>query len=129
MTPIKRFEALFDGKKIRMIRWDKYKYIYHDGHYIRERSCVHYERLYTLFNPDEKWELYEEPENLILLTPEDVGRRVRLKNGDVRIILAYLANKELWVISSVFSHRVACDKRGVSSEGPDDCDVYEVYRS
>lgn len=47
----------------------------------------------TLFRDDIEWELYEEPKPEIKLTPEMVGRKVRLRNGVIRILECYDPNE------------------------------------
>lgn len=101
MNVRERLQALLDGKKIRSQTWDK-------AHYIDINSnpfiSVHY-----LLAKDTEWELYENPiqqmptcpkilnEALgsgkttpkIKLKPEDVGKRVKLRDNSVYMITAY----------------------------------------
>jgi len=89
MTPIERFQALLDGKKLRLVTWDDYKYIHHDGHYVRDQGQAHFERLHRLFNPDEKWALYEEPKPEIKLTRGDIGKVILRSDDRYSVIIEF----------------------------------------
>jgi hypothetical protein len=82
-------QALLDGKKVRYYKWDKSEYIemYNvSTRLIDEDGDPHYWNLECY--DCSGWELYEE--SPVHLTPEDVGRRARLRNGNI-VLLTWCA--------------------------------------
>ncbi len=86
MTPIERFQALLDGKKICNPTLSAKFYQLSDKEDKTGPSCLLDDDgvdcdcdLHFLIDPDEEWKLYEEPKPEIQLTPEDIGKRVRLR--------------------------------------------------
>lgn len=80
------FQALIDGKKVRRADWKKDCYIYIiDNNVVDEGGDRFYPDLY----PDDEWELYQEPTDTLHITESDVGRAVRLRNGDITMITGF----------------------------------------
>ena len=82
-------QALLDGKKVRYKDWDPSEYVEME----KESTDIKDERGdpqgWNLECYDSSgWELYEE--SPIHLTPEDVGRRARLRNGNI-VLLTWCA--------------------------------------
>jgi hypothetical protein len=114
--------ALLDGKKVRYYKWDKSEYIEME----KESTSLTDEKgdiqAWNLECYDcSGWELYEEPS--VRLTPEDVGKRVRLENGD--IVLLTWCNKdgsEFASVSSVYG------RDGKDLSHVEKCSVKEVLK-
>ncbi len=92
LTPIERFQALLDGKKVRQKHWDEHIYwrlngiagVVNNDDYCVTATAGLFLDVYL-----DKWELYEEPKPEIKLTPEMVGKRVRLRFGGMEVLTRY----------------------------------------
>lgn len=102
MKPIERFQALIDGKRLRQANWPKNEFwekindvvmllkkgsksAYTKDEWTYE-LCGEIDTYIALFHEDIEWEFYEWSKPEIKLTPEMVGRRVKLRNGDLLIL-------------------------------------------
>jgi len=115
-------QALLDGKKVRYNKWDKSEYIEME----KESTDIKDERgdpqAWNLECYDSSgWELYEEP--LVHLTPEDVGKRVLLENGD--IVLLTWCNKDESEFASV---SIIYGRDGKDLSNIEKCSVKEVLK-
>jgi len=103
LTPIERFEALLGGKKIRVATWfNKFAYIefkYPHG-IVCEDSDVRNDFMGMLGSEDFQWEIYEEPKPEINLTPDDVGKRVKLRNGDITVVTSWRSESNTFCVDS-----------------------------
>lgn len=93
MKPIERIQALLDGKKIRRTDYGGREFVYLEDTKIipswNTALLTQTNVISSLLDRDLKWELYEEPEPEIKLTPEMVGKTVRLANQDLCILTTY----------------------------------------
>lgn len=92
MKPIERFQALLDGKKIRRTVWR-----------LAPDECLSTDDineirdlLDDLFDPDISWAIYQEPKDEIKLTPDMVGRKVRLRSRSIVLITRYNPELSFW---------------------------------
>ena len=94
-----RFEALLQGKKIKESDWRGGSYLC-----LTEKGIVN--SIDELGNTRDlgdslvNWVLVEEPE--IELTPEDVGRKMRFKNGDIYFIVGYSCKDNTFLIGTTW---------------------------
>jgi len=115
-------QALLDGKKVRYNKWDKSEYIEME----KESTDIKDERgnphVWNLECYDcSGWELYEE--SPIHLTPEDVGKRVLLENGD--IVLLTWCNKDESEFAGV---SIIYGRDGKDLSNIEKCSVKEVLK-
>lgn len=117
--------ALDEGKKVRKHLWNKGGYIYMKEDDIPaalydETDCEVDAENVDLFSSDTTWEIYEEEEkSKIELKPQMVGRAVRLRNGDVRVLEAYRKRFNSYHVGDN-PYAYKADGRSLSLENDDD---------
>ncbi len=117
MNVRERLQALLDGKKIRMRDWPEKEYLD-----INSNTFI---TIGTLLNSLMSWELYEEDTQKIQLKPQDVGKRVRLKDGQVSLLLH--SADCMWIGYARYKERLGqmvWDNRGKSSVH--EADIVEI---
>jgi hypothetical protein len=100
-------KALQDGKKLRKIEWPEGEYFVMD----KDGVFLHYDTpddahptLTSLFS-FKNLELYEEKPKIVI-TADDVGKRVRIKNGEVRLITGFNLDDTYPIITFARTHTV-----------------------
>lgn len=110
-------QRLIDGEKLCLPQWEPKRYVYINdkGKLVAEcgYSCYHAVNNLNEFIP------YTEP--IIALTPNDVGKRVRLRNGTVYLLLGKQGNRFI-------GYSISWDKQGRRCEEQmdEDFDIIEV---
>ncbi len=93
-------QAMLDGKKVSALHedWKEY-YIWwpENSKDLRTPKDSTFFPIIDLW--DWKWKIYVDSEPKILLTPEHVGRRVKIREGDIYLITGFKAKSEYPVIS------------------------------
>lgn len=95
-TQAEIWQALLDGKKVKYKVWIPSAYI----HFVDGRlECEEGKIVSESFSIPLLYELCEEPKPEPLnITEEDVGKRVRLRNGDIRLITGFGYNGYVRVV-------------------------------
>ncbi len=127
MKPIERFQALLDGKKIKcVLNNHRYIELLENRHLVDEYGAEHLGNYFELFDPKREWELYEEPKPEIKLTPEMVGKRVRLRFGGMEVLTRY--NPRACEDSQYETTDTYYSENGrVMESSESDTDIVEVY--
>lgn len=126
------FEALLSGKRICHAQSRR------DMYYLNIEGKLLYQA-YGLFFPTEKclvefgsplsWEIYEEPNKEIKLTPDMVGRKVRLRNGNIEIICRYISSRDEIYKREYWTYSAGCCENGNhmgNTGGPSEFDIVEI---
>lgn len=103
MKLVELLQALVEGKKLCMATWrsDAYISLGPDG-LVDEKGAVY--DGYEVFDTPEYFRLYTEPS--IYLTPNHVGRRVRVRSGDICLVTAiWIYDNEVQYESGVHTWR------------------------
>ena len=88
-------QAMLDGKKVTNVAWEDSESIYLHWPLGVEGPVWSSGTFYTYIAArDSGWEIYEEPTPKINLGPEHVGKRVKLRNGDISLITDYELDDE-----------------------------------
>lgn len=129
------FRALLAGKKIGMLGDHETSYwkIWSNGDLYR---CV--DDIATRLNVRDFMNcllnsaivvLEDDPKPELKITPDDVGKRVRLRNGDVAVILAWIGADKEFPVRSMFANYTASGRYlHVDNGQVDMLDIVEVLR-
>lgn len=119
MTLKEIFEALAEGKKLRKKTWNK-------QHYIRREEDRVKTDLGTVYDLDffssYEWELWEESE--LKLSLEDIGKKVKLRDGSTQLLLGFDSASEAPVM--LRTHRTRENGRFYNKEISHEYDIVEV---
>ncbi len=119
LTVRERLQALLDGKKI----------IFSPGSITISYDLEYFvDNLYSsprLFSSGEKWEIAEEPK--LELTPDDVGKKVKHRNGNISIIVTFEIDKNKQEIFATNDHRFRKNgKHWFDNEYDNEFDIVEI---
>jgi hypothetical protein len=112
------------GQKYRHDGWHEKAYVFKDNKSWVDETGAFIEGLVGIQFADERWELYEEPTTELNITADDVGKKVKLRDGSVAIILEFMKHSQFPINTMSMSYTQTGHR--LLSRQQDSLDIVEI---